>query len=300
MLLKTFIAFILFSLNSHGIVNGKKANTEELYEFESVAYIKINKDRGYDTYLGECTGVLISPNLVLTAAHCFLKTKTSKAQATPYHIDQSGQCIPGQKITVTQSIVELPIQLEEDISVRVKYKKKKKKKNGYKLKSKTRKVKKVILHPRIYSHYQTGLIKSYFPFDLALLELKEPINISRYPLIQTDLDYGQYNINIAGYGFTKLEDKINNSDRLYFARRTTSYNPFSEMIEYFVTPESPQVYKADSGSALFTDKMEIIGITQSVTRKIKCERRNSFVNLNSNYSTEFFNHLNSLGYSVNY
>jgi len=296
--LKNFIIFILFSLNSHAIVNGKKANKEEHYEFQSTAYIKINKGSDYNSYLGECTGVLISPKLVLTAAHCFLKTKTNKAQATPYHIDKSGQCISGQKITVTQSIVKLPIQLEEDISVRVKYKKKKK--NGYKLKSKTRRVEKVILHPKIYSHYQTGLIKSYFPFDLALLELKEPINISHYPLIQRYLDYGQYNINIAGYGFTKLKDKINNSDRLYFARRTTSYNPFSEMIEYFVTPESPQVYKADSGSALFTDKMKIIGIAQSVTRRIKCDRKNSFVNLSSNYSTEFFDHLSSLGYSINY
>lgn len=179
------------------IINGTAIGTKDL----PVAAL-LKSDIFSDELYVHCSGVMITPNILLTAAHCVSTNESNSKELTPY--------LPEELFVQVGKLLVEPIT------------------------SKSLSVANIIIHPQYnpnaMSRDDDGLIKPGLAFDLAIIKLARPfvdeqlssINIMTQGDIKNWLS-SEKQAHIFGYG---LSDLWSTSDRAPMLRgAATIYRP---------------------------------------------------------------------------
>ena len=188
-----------------------------------------------------CSGTLISPTKVLTAAHCIATFKTKLPIKAAFGLQV--QAVKGVKPT------EPPRFLD---------------------------IENVVSH----FDYRVGDFAPYFPSykprDVAIVQLKEsaPSYTRPVPIISSSMAFQQQKVILAGYGYTSEPDLETNSDDMgimryirVFTSGAGEWEQHSGLLEYY-GPKGIGACSGDSGGPMFYEKegkLYLIGATMGGT-----------------------------------
>ncbi len=185
---------------------------------------------------GGCTAALISPHFVLSAAHCFAEPRN--AMGTLEGVDITTGPVSFGHPDLTSPAIE------------------------------RRNVKRVYLHPE-YAKLTLDEVYGKEPYDHALLELEQPIQLERYPKLPTRPPSTREEVMVAGWGLT---ENGGGSDVLLETTREVkpSSDCFGDSIRFCTTSSAahPQsnIDSGDSGGPVFVKEADfymILGVNST-------------------------------------
>jgi MYXO-CTERM domain-containing protein len=196
------------------IFGGTAATKDEI--FSTVALRRL----GYDDYI--CTGTLIAPSVVVTAAHCVVDQDTKTAQIT-------NEYAPMEMTVVAGALDARTATENQRFSVT-----------------------KIVRHPKFKGSLTVGLDGLGEDNDIAILLLQQPVTSLPYvPVLSLDqfksnLSQGML-VTITGYGFHDAATTVDG--QLYLTKTPYQRSNAAELV--VGAQDSPKICTGDSGGPIY-------------------------------------------------
>ena len=196
------------------VIGGTEATKDEI--FSTVALRRL----GHDDYI--CTGTLIAPSVVVTAAHCLVDQDPIT--------DVIDDRYDAMEMTVIAGALDVRAATEDQRFA----------------------VTKIVLHPKFPGSAAVGMDGLGNYNDIAILILQQPVTTLLLapvlPFVQLDSNLSQGKlVTISGYGFHDAAATANG--QLYIAQTPYQRHNATEFIAG--TKDSPNTCKGDSGGPVY-------------------------------------------------